>query len=479
MPEKKNVILIMNDSLRRDHVGCFGVKPPWPRPGHEGEPFIQTPNLDRFAEEAMRFDRYYIASYPTVPNRTDLYTGRFGFCYRGWQPLDASDVILPEILKRHGYTTAMIFDTPPLAHNSYNFTRGYDAWDWIRGQMGDRYITDPHVSTPMTADKHKIRNLNGTRIYLRNQRDRLHEADYLAPRTLTRAAQWLERNADQDGFLLWVDTWDPHEPFDPPPHYLALYDEPGYDGQHIIFPQYGHCDYMTPEELNHVRALYAGEVTMCDTWVGYLLDTVARLGLLDDTLILYMSDHGHLFGDHGLEGKPGGQLGTLYEVTARIPLIIRHPEGLGAGESVAPLVQPPDILPTILDFLDIPVPETVQGRSIWPMVRGEVDRIHDHAVSGRFPLGTMYSYTAAAFDGWAGPDRIASPLTVSDETWAYVCAPETWPSHLYHLPTDPDQDHDVIDAHPDVAARMHAALMTFMEEMGSPPERIETFKNET
>ncbi|MBC7238097.1 MAG: sulfatase-like hydrolase/transferase, partial [Chloroflexi bacterium] len=99
---KRNVILIMNDSLRRDHVNCYGVPAPWPRPGHEGEPFIRTPNLDRLATEAMLFDRFYIASYPTVPNRTDVYTGRYGFCYRGWQPLEPTDVILPEVVKRHG-----------------------------------------------------------------------------------------------------------------------------------------------------------------------------------------------------------------------------------------------------------------------------------------------------------------------------------------------------------------------------------------
>ena len=322
---RKNVILIMNDSLRRDHVNAYGVPPPWERPGHEGEPFICTPSLDRLAESAILFDRAYIASYPTIPNRTDLYTGRYGFAYRGWQPLEPDDVILPEIINLYGYTTALFFDTPPMGSGSYNFTRGYDAWQWIRGQHADRYITDPRVPTPIHADRHKVRNWEGTQRYLRNQARRRYEKDYIAPRTITAAMEWLEDNATLDGFLLWVDTWDPHEPFDPPPHYLAMYDDPDFRGQHLIFPQYGRCDYMTEEELDHVRALYAGEVTMVDTWVGYLLDMVERLGVLDRTLILHMSDHGHLFGDQGLEGKPGGQLGTLFEPTTRIPLMMRHP----------------------------------------------------------------------------------------------------------------------------------------------------------
>ena len=473
---KRNVILIMNDSLRRDHVNAYGVKPPWARPGHEGEPFVRTPNLDRLAADAMLFDRYYVASYPTVPNRADLYTGRFGFCYQGWQPLAHTDVILPEIIKRHGYKSALFFDTPPMGSVDYNFMRGFDAWEWIRGQLGDKYITDPRVATPVPADRHKVRRIDGTQQYLRNQRDRRYEKDYLAPRTITRAMEWLEDNHTRDGFLLWVDTWDPHEPFDPPPHYLSLYDKPGYDGQHIIFPQYGHVDYMTPEELDHVRALYAGEVTMCDTWVGQLIDHAEHLGLLDNTLIIYMTDHGHLFGDHGLEGKPGGQLGSLYEPTARIPLIIRHPDGLGAGERIQPLVQPPDILPTILEFLDVPIPDTVQAQSIWPVIRGEAERLRDYAFCGRYPLGTMYSYTAATFDGWAGPDRVASPLTVVNEEWAYICAPESWPSHLYRLTEDLDQLHDVAGQYPEIAERMRAALLDFMREMGAPPERMAKFQ---
>jgi len=473
---RKNVILIMNDSLRRDHVNAYGAPPPWERPGHAGEPFIRTPNLDRLAQSGMLFDRAYIASYPTIPNRTDLYTGRYGFAYRGWQPLEPDDVILPEILAERGYTTALFFDTPPMGNLEYNFMRGFDAWEWIRCQHGDHYITDPRVPTPVPADPHKVRNVEATRRYLRNQAPRRYERDYIAPRTLSAAMDWLEDNHTQDGFLLWVDTWDPHEPFDPPRHYLQRYDAPGYARQEIIYPQYGHVDYMTAEELNHVRALYAGEVSMVDTWVGYLLDTVERLGLTDRTLILQMTDHGHLFGDHGLQGKPAGQLGTLFEPTTRIPLFMRHPDGLGAGQRIQPIVQPVDILPTILDFLDVPIPATVQGHSIWPLVRGEADRIHEYAFSGRYPLGTMYSYTATVFDGWAGPDRITDPITVTTEDWAFICAPKPWTCHLYNLREDPDQAHNVLADHPELTVELFDALVAFLSEAGAPKERLDRFR---
>ena len=121
--------------------------------------------------------------------------------------------------------------------------------------------------------------------------------------------------------------------------------------------------------------------------------------------------------------------------------------------------------------------QTVQAKSIWPMIRGEVETIHDYGFSGRYPLGTMYSYTAASFDGWAGPDRIASALTVSDERWSYICSPDTWASHLFDLREDPDQLNDLIAVYPEVAERMHAALLDFLSAMGSPPERIAKFQN--
>lgn len=117
------VIMIMNDSFRRDHVAAYGAPPPWERPGHAEEPFIHTPNLDRLATESALFERFYLSSYPTVPCRPDIFTGRYGFPTRGWQPLEPADVVLSEIVRRHGHTPATIFDTPMLVADSYNFAR--------------------------------------------------------------------------------------------------------------------------------------------------------------------------------------------------------------------------------------------------------------------------------------------------------------------------------------------------------------------
>ena len=209
-----NVVVIMSDTFRRDHLAAYGDPAPWSHPGHEGEQFIHTPNLDRLAAESALFDRFYVSSYPTVPCRYDLLTGRFGFTTRGWQPLERGDVVLPELLSAAGITTMAIFDTPMLATDSYNYTRGFAGWDFVRGQHGDRYVVDP-MDVPLPAPPHKVKA--GTRAYLRNTAFRRSENDWMCAQTCTRAMDWLERNRKSDGFFLWIDMWDPHEPFDAPP----------------------------------------------------------------------------------------------------------------------------------------------------------------------------------------------------------------------------------------------------------------------
>ena len=131
--EMMNVIVIMADSWRFDYLGCYGNN------------WISTPNLNSFAERAAVFEQFYAASYPTVPNRWDLCTGRFGFPFRGWQPLDSSDITWGQLLSKQRMHTQMIWDTPMLAVDNYNYTRGFVGRIFVRGQKGDSWITNPSL----------------------------------------------------------------------------------------------------------------------------------------------------------------------------------------------------------------------------------------------------------------------------------------------------------------------------------------------
>lgn len=463
-----NVIIIINDTFRRDYLGCYNNS------------WIETPNLDRFAQGAAVFEQYYAASYPTVPNRWDVCTGRYGFPLRGWQPLDPADVTLAQILSRHGVHTQLIWDTPMLGTHDYNYTRGFQGLELVHGQKGDPWITDPTLPIRMPAQAHKIKSPESLEGYLRNHYHRQYKREFCVARTISAASDWLETNYKHETFFLCLDMWDPHEPFDCPWYDYKRYADPGYEGDQMLYPQYGRVTYMTEAEQRNARALYAGTVTLVDRWLGYFFDLAERLGLLRNTLIIWLSDHGHLFGEHGLQGKPGAELGRLYEVTTRIPLLIYHPQGLGAGERIKGIVQPPDLLPTILDFLEIPIPPEIEGKSFWPLVSDQKAKIHDYAFTSRFPPtagGVGYTpVEGATFDGWAGSDRVVEASTITDDEWAYICAPQGMPSELYNLRTDPNQDHNVIDGHLEVARRMRQVWLDFLAEHEAPPARIRPFR---
>jgi len=482
-----NVIVLMNDTFRRDHIGAYG------------NGWIHTPNLDRFAEQSAVFDRFYIASYPTIPNRWDVATGRYGFPIRGWEPLAPEDVTVAQLLGQAGYTTQLIYDPPQIGYHNFDYTRGFDAWWWVRGQHADPYMTDPDIAQPVGAQYHKCKNVSAMRLYRRNQGVQRYDRDHKVARIAQAACDWLETNHRLDRFALFVDMWDPHEPFDPPWYDLARYADPEYEGDSIIYPPYGRSTFMSGDEAAHVRALYAGQVTTVDRWVGRILETVERLGLDRETLVMFMTDHGHLFGEHDLEGKPGGQLGNLYEITTRIPLMVRHPDGLGAGKRVQGIAQPVDILPTIMDVaggsgpvagdpfgpsnivVDAPTGDAgeVAGRSLWPLVNGDSDAVRDHAVSGRFPAvveGRMHQPGVGhLFDGWVGSDRVVEALTVSETDWAMICSPKGRPSELYDLKADPGQMNNVIDQHPDRAKAMYAKAVEALERGDALPARLRPF----
>lgn len=226
-----NVIVIMLDSLRADYLGCYGNK------------WIRTPNIDKLARESTLFENAYPEGLPTIPVRTALFTGKYTFPFRGWQRLEDSDVVLAEILKEHGYHSALISDTYHLWNGeTRNFHRGFEWVEWIRGQEGDPYITDMSIKVDASRYSKPFHQWPSQKEwfeqYLRNISRREKEEDYFAPKVMRSAIRWIEKNQNRNNFLLWVDSFDPHEPMDPPKYYVNMYD-PGYRGKEVIFPDPG------------------------------------------------------------------------------------------------------------------------------------------------------------------------------------------------------------------------------------------------
>ena len=196
----------------------------------------------------------------------------------------------------------IIADTYHLFRDCHNFDRGFDGWWWIRGQEHDRYMTNP------TDDPEERQRIFDPQ-YLQNISLRRFEEDYFVAQTMRSAIKWLELNYNKhEKFFLHIDTFDPHEPWDPPVWYANMYD-PEWKGGDVPGVAYVRgvkrpaASELTEEQLKHLRALYAGEVTLVDRWVGMLLQKIEDLGLLENTAVIFTSDHGTYLGEHNYVGK--------------------------------------------------------------------------------------------------------------------------------------------------------------------------------
>ncbi len=499
-----NIVFVMSDTFRRDNLNCYGASR------------AKTPRLDQLASQSFIFDNAAVGSFPTLPNRTDIMSGRFSFIDSQWGPLSRQTITLQQILSASGITTMLIADNPHLVEDGNNYCRGFNGWDWIRGQESDLWYTSPkNPHMPNDQGKNKGRNAVLENI-LRNSSWWKCEEDRHAPRSIQSACRWLESNQDQDKFFLWIDLFDPHEPWDAPKHYLDLY-EKEYHGAELLYPHYGFWkEFLTAEEIQHCRNLYLAEVSMVDHWVGVLLDKLDELGLTEDTAVIFTSDHGFLLGEKDFIGKarhipkPDGSMQIeaqrQWNDIRRVPLLVRLP-GQVESKTVPALVQSPDLMPTILEMAGLVStqgfgsdakiqahqcgtfvnvrwtfdPATIHGRSLMPILRGETARHRDITVSSHTLLQHTPYYARCAIateDGWVlhysgcydlssvqGKIRHAS-VVGSNESRVPI-APA-----LYNINTDPNEERDVIESNEPLAREIHQRYVRFLEEIKTPEENL-------
>jgi arylsulfatase A-like enzyme len=442
-----NFVIIVLDTLRYDYLGC------------NGNPWIKTPNLDRFAAQAISFDRAYVGSFPTIPMRTDAFTGRFGQPLHPWAPLSWEAVTLPELMRNAGYVSMLVHDTPHLVNFGFGFDRPFHGWEMIRGQEVDRYRTDPVHREHLKFDPSEMRYADtfGAQA-VRNMFDFAAEEDYCTARLFRTAAHWLERNRGHEKFFLWIDSFSPHEPWDRPKHYVELYD-PGYVGEELTFPHYGSLAHLPTPQVRHIRALYAGLVTMVDRWVGYFLDHLDALGLAENTTVVVASDHGTRVGDRLLAGKARPH----HEEIARILLVVRPPGG-SEQRRFDELAQPADLMPTILELAKVaPPPEVrMQGISLVPLLNGEALHTRDVAV------------TASAVH----PQRADAHAVITSQDWSLFDHPDPAARRLYELRDDPNQERNLITQRLGIADELHGAFLQFLAEHEASDELIAFWKNE-
>jgi arylsulfatase A-like enzyme len=414
-----NVILVLIDTLRPDHLGSYGYS------RHT------SPNLDKLGAEGVVV-RNVIAQAPaTIPSVPALFTSRYASrsIDAGQRKIQDRATTLAEALRDHGYQTAAFSSNPLVTRHRGRGLRGFD-----RG-FG---LFDDSVATAGSDERWNPQRRSPSGI-------------------VRKAIDWLERRAADGKFFLYLHIMDPHDRYWPPKRYRSLYHH-GYEGEEAIARGHptayehrileGEEVSLSSSDIEHLRALYDAEITYVDVQVGRLLEKLRAMELLDDTIVVVTSDHGEEFFEHG--GLKHGY--TLYQEAIQVPWLMRYPRTLPSEEVLDDsVVQLIDVAPTILDLAGAPIPGEMQGASLLPRIRGEAS-----------PASRRYAITES---GYAGTKAIVT------DTWKYIhhFGERPWRKNLarryaegtelYNLTADPKERVNCISEHRDTAAWLHELLL--------------------
>lgn len=349
------VIMVMFDSLNRHMLPPYGCE------------WIKAPNFERLAKKTVVFDNCYVGSMPCMPARREMHTGRYNFLHRSWGPLEPFDDSMPEILKSNGIYTHLVSD-----HWHYweeggcTYHTKYSSWECSRGQEGDPwkgYLGD--LDIPEHIDG---KSGNWGRQDWINRMYMQEEENQPQAKTFKMGLDFIKTNYKEDNWFLQIETFDPHEPFFSTSKYKELYKH-DYNGPVFDWPNY-HRVKETPEQVEHCRYEYAALVSMCDTYLGKVLDLMDELDLWKDTMLIVNTDHGFLLGEHDWWGKC---VQPFYNEVAHMPLFIWDPRFGIRDERRKALVQMIDIAPTLLDFFNVDIPENMQGKPLKETIASDKD----------------------------------------------------------------------------------------------------------
>jgi arylsulfatase A-like enzyme len=408
------------DQLRADHLGCYG------------NPDVKTPNINRLASEGCLCDRSVVSNPVCMPSRASMFTGQYpqahGLRYNGCT-LPPSRIVLPEILRQNGYQTASIgkihLSGGPHEVSNPSDKKEFQDYEEKSFWEGDKelplpyygleyvYLVDGHGNYAYgsykqeLAKKHpgmheKLQMENASYLPKDDLKDfghgcweqpipeEYHYNTYIADKTIDYI-----KNRDKDKpFFVWCSFPDPHHPYTTPKPYSTMYDPDKIqfnpkrrEGEMNHLPKYmkeisekqSDCLYWSyndsDENFRTMTAYTYGMISMVDKNIGRIMDSLNAEELTDDTIIVFLSDHGDMLGDHGLNQKGP----FLFESLVRVPTIWRFPDRVAENKKSDALVSTVDFCPTVLDMLGIDIPGCVQGRSYKSMLRDGSDEFRDWA----------------------------------------------------------------------------------------------------
>ncbi len=402
--QRPNVLLISIDTLRADHLSCYGYDRP------------TSPSIDRLARDAVVFENASSVTSWTLPSHLSMLTSLYPQVHgvmEGQMRLPEKAKLCSELMKEAGYSTFGVVAAPFLNHQ-FGYSQGFDIYEDFAG--GDK----------------------GTF----NQIRRAIQEEVPTKKIHHRALEILD-SRKTGPFFMFLHYFDPHLDYSPPPPYDTMFD-PDYEkdlkGRKGYDPRDRVPLEMNPRDLQHLVALYDGEIASVDSYVGKLRHYLREQKLYDDMLIIFTADHGEEFWEHGEHGHRK----SLYVESLHVPLIVKFPHNKWKGRRLGQTVGIVDIVPTILAIAGIDPDPIFDGRNLVPM-----------AQTRGADAGAGVSYYFELDDKFEG---------VRTGNWKLL-RPKSGPQHrkLFDLSRDPRELHDIDDAAPEKRAELEAILDTWRQ----------------
>jgi choline-sulfatase len=474
-----NILLVMSDQHRADMLGCAG------------DASMHTPTLDRLAGEGVRFSRVSCQGPLCMPSRASFMTERYvrdHGVYTNWEEISQDCPTYTKALREAGYHTSLLgkahlyrdeiitvdhIDDMAPRLQALGFAEVFETGDKFMGKKPSRYTDFLATQGLLETYRQHIadRSYQGENEDGRNATKSVPMWDatpmplplsaYVDTWHGTEAVRWLEEYDRPEPFFLFVGFPGPHDPWDAPAEAVERYRDvdismpssttrPTFEGtgryEHLLNAFLGLADTLTlsDDAIRHMRRAYAADISVIDHAVGLMLDALERRGLLDDTWVVYTTDHGEMAGNHGLLSKC-----VLYEQAVRVPLIIRPPVGC-APRVVDSLVEQLDVPATVRAMAGAPDLPASEGRSLLECVR-------DGAPGPARPVAVSENWGFASFE----TER--HKLVVDEDAVA--------PCQLFDLAEDPAEDHNLL-ADPAAAAVVDELMETHVRPFfATPPAR--------
>ena len=479
-------IMVMFDSLNREFLPNYGCE------------WTKMPNFQRLAQHTATFDNFYAGSMPCMPARRELHTGRYNFLHTFWTPMHPYDDSVISRMKAAGIYTHIATD-----HFHYwedggsGYLTKFDSHEMVRGQQGDPWKAQvPWPEFPDTLSRRKT-GQNWRHDWV--NRSFIQSEDAMPQkRTFDNGLDFIRRSVEQDNWFLQLEVFDPHEPFYTQQAYKDLYPH-DYHGKNLDWPDYGKNEY-GDAATEHVRYEYAALMSMCDNYLGKVLDLMDEFDLWKDTMLIVNTDHGFMLGEKEWMGK---NVQPFYNELVHTPFFIHHPNVNCDGQRRSSLAQTIDIVPTLAEFFGIEPPEFMDGKSLMPILQQDepireaalfgVYGGHVNVTDGRY----VYMHACAEpnneplFDYTLMPMHMNAPFKPEELSnmsltkefdftkgamvmkipTKIVLNPYWYGSMLFDLENDPHQQHPIDD--PEQQLRMIELMRKLMKENDAPKEQFE------